>query len=684
MPAIQCPNNVELPGGFANPNSLIWPIVERQSGQPRRALGNSFGEYQQYPGDPPYIHTGLDIRGLEGDYVRVVADGNIFRPANFAECAEGGATSCRLYVVAKDGRYIYYYSHLRFMNADAMSVDLRAKITNAVSTGYDIQPNTDVVVGETLCEIADFFDNRWAHLHFSIFDRLENYDGINPLLALDFERDAPAIIDDERPRIDSLDFRADRSTTAVVPAGACGEITGIVDVAARMLDSFYVTDPAPQPLPGSIDSIGLYRARTLIRHVETGNTREVPWYEFDHGPFTCTGPDRGQSCPQTMTLQDFYAASVDTPYGSALLGATYAPVLFEVASSVSDYSTIETYTHLLTNSWGQEGSWNTTLGPDGLYQVSIEASDHAGNRRARSTFVVVDNAGALDETNGRADAYVRDHAADVGATPSSLGGEPSWSSPDILVVPFGATVTLDSVAPDTRVQAGSRYDVYVRIRNDRCVALDGLRVRLTSLQPNLSVVEQDPVPITPSGQFVSDAARPNGATIAAGATVLLGPFPWTVRAPEASGVGGHRALLAEIDAPADRRAAGTAVAADNNAALRSVVVADSVAPLLSFAFGNATTATACTQLVFEADGLPMQDAATSVVLQVNSDSLLQAGWSSVPGASVVHNGSVTTVTLTRSRVALPALALPAYGVYMASVRFYQYLNGEVISGIDLH
>ena len=100
----------EVPGPnpFAAPHSLSWPLLARGTDQPRPAIGNAFGEFQGN-----FLHTGIDIRGLEGDHVRVAAGGNIFRPANFAECDEGGGISCRLYIVAEDGRYIYYYSHLR-------------------------------------------------------------------------------------------------------------------------------------------------------------------------------------------------------------------------------------------------------------------------------------------------------------------------------------------------------------------------------------------------------------------------------------------------------------------------------------------------------------------------------------------------------------------------------------------
>ena len=290
--APECPTVYTAPSGFSPPNSLMWPLVAKDTGAPRQALGNSFGEYQQYGAEASYLHSGIDLRGLEGDYVKVVADGNIWLTANLAQCNDFAGVSCRLYIKALDGRYIYYYSHLRLSATDPMSVELRDKITNATpqGSGYAVQPGTDIRAGETLSAIADFYSNDWAHLHFTIFDASENYDGINPLLAVAAEQQTPPVVDDEPPWVTSIAFRADGSTADLAPSGACTELTGSVDVVAVMGDAFYTNDPAPAPLPGAINSIGVYEARLLVRNVTTGQADERTWYRFDRGAAHVHGP----------------------------------------------------------------------------------------------------------------------------------------------------------------------------------------------------------------------------------------------------------------------------------------------------------------------------------------------------------------------------------------------------------
>lgn len=704
----QCSDAFAPPNDFAGPAKLAWPLRSKQSGVVRQAIGSSFGEYQAYGGAPPYVHSGIDIRGLQGDYVRVVADGNIWLTANLATCADGAGSSCRLYIKGADGRYIYYYSHLRLSDADPLSIELRAAITAATQRGagnHAVQAGTAVSAGQTLSAIADFAGNQWAHLHFNLFDAQQNYDGINPLSALVSADGAIPLLDDEAPQVGALELRPDDGSTARVALAHCAELSGAIDLIAPIGDAFATSDPAPEAVPGPIDSIGAYSARTIIRNVATSAVRELPWYDWSRAPFDCAGPLRGAQCPVQLSEADFLARTIDGVEGAPHLAEPYVSLLFDTGGSSSNYLGVERYLHILTHSWGQPGSWDTRDVPDGLYRISVEAADHAGNRAARSELVVVDNAGTLDAASLPGDALVRDHEGDVGALPSTLGFAPSWASPDILVVPEGASVGLDDVASDAPLTAGQRHDVYVRVHNPGCGAIDGVRVRLSSLPPALDGSRSGAVAITDGSGFVADAAHPAGLALAAGARGLLGPFAYTPSAAELGAIGA-RALLAEIDAPADARRSDFTEpserddpAADDNAALRSVQLRSGAAGTApSFRFGSGDAGGACVQLVLELVGIPISDPATVARVRLPYDARLASAWSDVPGALIAHDpaGGTTTVRMQRQRVALPALGLPAgttlTGEVMLSkpasaasgvLRIREYREGRLSGGVDV-
>ncbi|HMI94445.1 MAG TPA: hypothetical protein VK509_23895 [Polyangiales bacterium] len=704
---LQCSDAFAAPDDFLGPAKLTWPLRSKTSAVVRQALGSSFGEFQQYGTSTlPYVHSGIDIRGLQGDYVRVVADGNIWLTANLATCADGGGSACRLYVKGAGGRYIHYYSHLRLSDADPLSTELRAAIMNATAKGagsYAVQAGTAVSAGQTLSAIADFAADQWAHVHFNLFDAQQSYDGINPLSALvDAEGEHP-LIDDEPPFVSALEVRPDEMSASRIPLAHCAELSGAVDLIATMGDSFATSDPAPEAVPGPINSIGVYGARTLIRSLASGEVRELPWYEFSRAPFDCAGPLRGAQCPVQLTEADFVAHTIDTPEGAPHLAEPYTAVLFDAPGSSSDYLGVENYRHVMTHGWGQPGSWDTRDFPDGLYQVSVEARDHAGNRAARSELVAIDNAGTLDPAALAGDAIVRDHGGDSGAVPSTLGLAPSWASPDILVVSQGSAVAVDALASDAPLIAGQSYDIYLRVHNTGCGPLAGIRARLSSLPPALDGTRSGALAITDAGSFSGDASHPSGLTLAAGARGLLGPFAYTPSAAELEGFGA-RALLAELDAADDPRRTGAEqddVAADNNAAVRSVQLrstAGNVAPAASFQLGNPGPGGACVQLVLELVDVAVGDPATLALVRLPYDARLASAWTAVPGALIEHDaaGGTTTIRMQRKRVALPPLGLPAATALRGEVMFAkpaaastgtlrvrEYREGRLTGGVDV-
>jgi hypothetical protein len=296
------------------------------------------------------------------------------------------------------------------------------------------------------------------------------------------------------------------------------------------------------------------------------------------------------------------------------------------------------------------------------------------------------------------DALVRDHAADDGALPSSLGLAPSWASPDILVVAQGSGVSIDDVASDALLTAGQAYDVYVRVQNAGCGALANVRVRLRSLAPSLDGSLAGALAITPGDAFAGDATHPDGLSLAPGARDLLGPFAYTPSSDELAAGGGARALLAELDASDDPRGSGD-VANDSNAAVRSVQLRSGAAdPVASFAFGNPGPGGACVQLVLELIDVPISDPATEAIVRLPYDARFESAWSDVAGALIEHDaaGGVTTIHMQRKRVALPPLGLPAGTAVSAEaqlvkpasagagiLRIRSYRDGQVTGGLDV-
>lgn len=682
--------------GYVPANSLVWPLRNQDNGNPRPAVWSSFGEYQYY-GGLPWFHSGFDPRGVYLDTIRVVDDGNVWMVANLEQCNAGPTEGdhCRLYVRSSDEKYIYYYSHLHLGPATDYTSTARAKIENASPKGaasYTVNPGTDVSEGDTLAFIASFGTD-WEHLHFGIIAAEENYDMVNPLTAIS---DLP--LDDEPPTIDSLAFyqagtAESSSPQEVVPQGDCKVVSGDLDIVAMMEDTFYSTNPAPADLTGGAISMGVYEARYFIRPSDSAAPSvDETWYRFDRAPISCAGSLRGTSCPTTATQADFFNASIDhaTDSGAAHWGEAYADILFSRALSNSAYTTNEVYAHILTNSWGIDGSWNTAAGADGLYQVSAEAGDHAGNKAARSQFVYVHNAGtAFDQNAVQPDSYVRDNRADIGALPSTLGGEPFWTSPDIIILSQGSPPPpLDSDADgNAQVTSGTPYDVYVRVHNDRCNANTGVSAKVYSANPSM-IIDQGQWTELTGGGFMGSSDVP------AGGKALLGPFSWTPTDAEATSNDGHRCMLAYITSSDDPHTDFPDVVKDNNnIAQRNLQVG-----LNSFSIYNPELGPALIEIDFDCNDLPIHEKRTIARLNVEYHPALADAWANVPGTSLFHDqgGNRLRLRLNRCHVRMPAALLPAGLRLPASVDlavgpattgsfvvdFSEHVDGELRGGIS--
>ena len=147
--------------GYQPPNTLLWPLYIQNTNNPRRGIGNSFGEYQEYD-DLIYAHTGIDIRGQEDDAVKVVKDSNIWVVVNYDDdfCEE--LSRCRIYMrdlASNDERYVYYYAHLALKTLDDDST-VTAAIASAGSctlTRTYPRSDTSMAMGYTVvpsCMVA--------------------------------------------------------------------------------------------------------------------------------------------------------------------------------------------------------------------------------------------------------------------------------------------------------------------------------------------------------------------------------------------------------------------------------------------------------------------------------------------------------------------------------------------------
>jgi hypothetical protein len=142
--------------------------------------------------------------------------------------------------------------------------------------------------------------------------------------------------------------------------------------------------------------------------------------------------------------------------------------------------------------------------------------------------------------------YVKDHAQDYGSTPSNLGGQAYWESPDIIVVPHNTTtpVTPNTPAGDPVVIAGAQYDIYVRVHNDyACSPVNNVRARVwwgdaTLATPTwTNVLTTGPDSSNPNWSGPINLSQTDHLNI-------IGPITWI--AP--GGVSPHECLLVNIQA----------------------------------------------------------------------------------------------------------------------------------------
>lgn len=258
-------------------------------------------------------------------------------------------------------------------------------------------------------------------------------------------------------------------------------------------------------------------------------------------------------------------------------------------------------------------------------------------------------------------AYVRDNNTDYGATPSNLGNQVFWESPDIFLVPHGTPVDLNSVSTETILTPGGSFDIWVRVHNDLgCNDVTGVKALVYLADPSALSVQWTPVT---GGQYVGPNGGPTGVTAPTGGAALIGPLQFT--APTTGLGNGHKCILASIEADSEAAPPNNFDAPDSNqVAQRNIeFVSPCVYPLT-----NGTTSNGNAQLTLSVTPTtgttPSLTALPDIEVSFDdSDSSWFNVWNSQTGNGstfkVTHSGSSTIVRLGAFSVALNAVQLAA-------------------------
>ncbi len=262
---------------------------------------------------------------------------------------------------------------------------------------------------------------------------------------------------------------------------------------------------------------------------------------------------------------------------------------------------------------------------------------------------------------GAGHAYVKDNDADFGATPSNLGGQVFWESPDIFLVPHGTPVDLNSVSTETLLTPGGSYDIFVRVHNDLgCNPVANIRTLVYLADPAALSIQWSPIT---GGNYVGNNGGTTGVSAPAGGAALIGPIPFT--APS-SGLGnGHKCILAAIQGTGEAAPPSVFDAPNSNqVAQRNVQFASPcIFPLTN---GTASNGTVTITLSVTPNTGPAPSLTAQPEVQVafdDGDSSWFNVWNAQSGNGsafkVTHSGSTTTVRLASFSVTLDQVQFAA-------------------------
>lgn len=681
------------------PNIEMWPLWEAgkplqfdEPGAQLKSVWNTLGEFQS---GTPFAHSGIDINSASTDplanWVYNAADGYIWATHNLNEMQCNDVANCKLYVRSHDHRYIYYYAHLNLLPVfiggpptPDFTSEVRFKILAAAQRKHpedDDDPGDDGVdfgtdfsltsidAGVVLTGLAPFV-NGFSHLHFAILDQCENFDAVNPLAHMGPDK----WVDQVDPVITELHLR-DEVGSADVDLGGAAVCSGVVpdefDVIAQMTDPWIKVS-----VENGDQKLGVYEASygmVNLRDPAVGPIILQPWYEFDTMPFNCPGFGKAFTCDPDLDMTTLvedelnilqFTPGGDPPgaqNGGPFLAANYTDELFGTASPYSSESrdfaflTVKNYP-ILNHGGGIAGNVEAPT-IDGLYQVSVETFDIAGNGAARSGFFLLGDPVP--------NLVIADNKFDHGGVPSTLGNLKHYNSSSIKVLPVDTDPAVnDPMWQEMQAVAlveDQARSVYVLVENNGCDDIDANSVELIA-------ASAEPALITTGWQPIG-AQVTIGAAIPAGDSVVV-ELPWTPGAGET----GHRSLIAavsHVDDPAglptnmggdmDLSQVDTASAKftefDSNVAQRDLTLSGESH---KFKLGNPFGAAVDLSMDFDCNDIPIYEQGATITLHIDDFDEIALGWAAASDTTMVvdMNGDMS-LTFHRCMKSMPVVTLPA-------------------------
>lgn len=729
--ALAAPSNPPTTPTWTWPLYVVGTTTQSSPGVPRPAIWTSHGEYQEFNDSNNVkrqdLHPGIDIRGQIGDRVLFPASGTVVYVSNPTHCntANSQATPyCRVWVRgdAPNDKLLYYVGHMDFVGNDAASPvnsDLREKLLRAQDSSLLTQPGppaTELHVNQgdfvgTLSRFGAMDPNAWHHVHLGVFDIADDFASLDPLPFL--QRNTVggtfAIKDDERPQIKTFEMLADVGKTpgSYVKQGAasiCGtEVHGSIDLLADIEDTFFSTLPTPLPFPNSSQppTIGIKGARVVVHRIgSAAETFDQQWYK---SPLSCRSPEEQNNLPLCGLWRLPFMQSKEAGFRNAdnspnfkgffdyleagnasgapyWIGGDFDASLYEFDRSANDHLTSvnEPHIHRLSNpvteadSTAIDGAWATPA-QSGRYVVTLEAWDDAGNRDSSTQVVTVNNGNlsAPGTGTGWRNAYLQDSPSDFGQIPSTLGGEPFWASPDIIVVPAGVQVSPSFSANTAPFVVNKPYDVYLRVHNNGCDPVSNVRGRVFYATPGTGftdvhcIGEENEDPTHCTSNWSSKVTNVPGLGVD-----LLGPFKWTPSPADLDGAAtGHRCFLAAIDVGDDAGPPLASVASWDvrkldNVAQRNVQVSE-----LSFAIQNPEPSSQSSRLLIDVGTFPLGTSGASLVLKLGASAELDALLTGYTKQDGVYQIPISTGMLTLPPAGGSPWVMPAVSQVPATIDY---------------
>jgi len=316
-----------------------------------------------------------------------------------------------------------------------------------------------------------------------------------------------------------------------------------------------------------------------------------------------------------------------------------------------------------------------TIETNNLTNIGSPAVTYLNSDLAMSTVTGTTSGSCL----GPSHAYVKDSAEDFGATPSTIGNQVFWESPDIFLVPHGTPVDLNAVSSETVLTPGGQFDIWVRVHNGLgCSPVTGAKALVYLADPSALSIQWSSIT---GGNYVGNNGSSTGVTVPAGGQALIGPLAFT--APT-TGIGnGHKCLLAAIEADAEPAPASSSDApGSNQVAQRNVQL---IGPC-QYPMTNATTSNGNVRISLTVTPNTGTKPSLTALPDVeatfdDADSNWFNVWNSQSGKgttfAVSHSGSSTTVRLGAFSVPMNAVPLTAGQTRNASANINPLSGGTL-------